>query len=301
VNASSFKNYSRIIDDKIQITTNYYLGVVGEGFKYLEYNSGASESILSNILHRFIQGEFVQLIAPKNEHPNAENLIESLGNFGCDIVRVKTDMFGRIIKEFDSQIDFKKSSLLYTSYVNGYTGELQDLKWFSELKDEFSQAKFIIDVTQVFGKIKSLNCFGANEIFCSAHKFGGPKGFGIRFSREPIEVIGLGQRRPGTLNVPAIMASSVALEEALTRDWKVELEEKLEKMFLPVEPIGSNNHSGLIKIFGCHELSTIEFVTKFPKTIVGFGTACSSGVINPPIIYKKLCKENGFKSVIRVS
>lgn len=300
VNPSSYKNYSHEIDYHLQRATDGFLDFIDNEYNFVEYTSGASESIISNIIHRFIKGEFTQLISPKYEHPNAESCMEVISGYGCEIIRIETDNFGRI-NSSDLEIDLNKPTLIYSSYINGLTGEFQDLQWLTELKDDFLDAKLIIDVTQVFGKLKGINCFSADEIFCSAHKFGGPKGFGLRFSREPFSILGPNQSRPGTLNVPAIMASRVALDEAFSRNWETELIEKVQEMNLPLELIQSHNSSGLIKMYGCHEFSSSELVAKFPDTILGFGTACSSGVFNVPIIYQKIAEVYQLKSVVRIS
>lgn len=300
-NPSSYRNYSNSIDEKLNEARLFFLEYVGRDFEFIQFNSGSSESINNILLHDFLLGKFKLVIAPEHEHPVAEHLLNYLVTIGCEVIRLATDRYGRIVEGNLSGLKRTENARIYSSYINGYTGSEQNLNQLTKLKNYIPNSRLILDCTQVFGKLKNLKLDKVDQIFCSAHKFGGPKGFGIRFSRNTFNHLGDFQERPGTLNVPGIMSSKKALQNHLDKEANRDVHTLVNWQIPELKRIHQNYDLGLITLYGSQEMSPINLITKYPAIIFGFGTACSNGVQHLPLIYQRLIRELSLKSIIRVS
>lgn len=110
--------------------------------------------------------------------------------------------------------------------ANNETGHLLDFPAVAELAREFNAVFHSDGVQQVGHYPLDVKQLGVHFLSASAHKFGGPKGVGLLYVREGIEmepfVLGGGQesgRRAGTENVAAIVGLAKALEVAM-RDFQ---------------------------------------------------------------------------------
>jgi cysteine desulfurase len=105
--------------------------------------------------------------------------------------------------------------------ANNETGVIQPLPHVASLT-KINNAVVVCDAVQAVGRLPLCELAGADALFFSAHKFGGPKGVGVAIWRgeepEPAPLIrGGGQegrRRSGTENVVGIAGLAAALEAA---------------------------------------------------------------------------------------
>jgi len=158
----------------------------------------------------------------------------------------------------------------------------------------------VSDITQGFGRVAfSYAWAGVEQIFLSAHKFGGPKGVGALIVPQgfdvPVQLRGGGQemgRRSGTENIIAIAgmaASAVAAQEDLAQgkwDRVAELRNILEKAVADAVPhtIFVGNDNDRLPNTSCMICPGWRGETQvMAMDLAGFavsaGSACSSGKV----------------------
>ena len=108
--------------------------------------------------------------------------------------------------------------------ANNEVGTLQPIQEISkEIRKHGSKLTvFHTDAVQAIGHIPvDVQKMGVDMLSISAHKFGGPKGIGVLYCRQGVQLdpllYGGGQergRRPGTENVPAIAGMAAAMRTA---------------------------------------------------------------------------------------
>ncbi|HYK28056.1 MAG TPA: cysteine desulfurase family protein, partial [Streptosporangiaceae bacterium] len=115
-------------------------------------------------------------------------------------------------------------ALISIMWANNEVGSIQPIAELAELAAE-RQIPFHSDAVQAAGQLRvSLADSGATALTITAHKIGGPVGVGallLARGEQPVPVLhGGGQERDvrsGTLDVPAIRAFAVAVQEATQR------------------------------------------------------------------------------------
>jgi cysteine desulfurase len=112
--------------------------------------------------------------------------------------------------------------LASVQWVNNETGLIQPIEELAKLCQD-AGVPLHTDATQLVGRAPSPNPLPVDLLTASAHKFHGPKGVGILYTRPGLglrplfpgsEELG---RRGGTLNVPGILGTAAAAREAI--DW----------------------------------------------------------------------------------
>ena len=213
-------------------------------------------------------------------------------------------------------------------YANSDIGTIQDISGLSKIKS--TDQLFFTDAVQAVGHIP-INLRTLNKVdmlSASAHKFGGVKGVGFLFIRSETAgsyhnfhrlMYGGNQEfgyRPGTENVPAIVAMATALEDALDGiDYKIEKRRSVQKRLIEglslipdAELNGAidltrrlpNNVSFSFKgIFGDTLVAMLD--AKY-NIIVSAGAACESGNLDGNRIVKAIGKsEELAKGTIRIT
>lgn len=156
------------------------------------------------------------------------------------------------------------------------------------------------DAVQAVGHIPvDVQKMGVDMLSLSAHKFGGPRGVGAIYCRSGVELdpfmFGGGQergRRPGTENVPAIVAMAAALREACenmdvaaeyTRGLRNKLEERV--LEIPGAHINGTMDSRLPGNVNCSfdgvEGEAVVILLDLAGVCVSAGSACTSGSGEP--------------------
>lgn len=221
-------------------------------------------------------------------------------------VPIKPDVHGRIapetlaatLGEWREKFPEGARPLVAIQLVNNETGVLQDIPALAEAAHA-AGALMIVDAVQGPGKIAvDLKALGADAIFLSAHKFGGPKGVGaIVFAHASTHltrafIAGGGQergQRGGTENLPgiagmgaaakAVMAEFDADKLAHLRD---AFEGRLKKIAPDVRIVGKKAprlpNTSCFAIPGITaEKALIAF--DLAGVAVSSGSACSSGKV----------------------
>ncbi|WP_375103704.1 cysteine desulfurase family protein [Paenibacillus sp. RS8] len=190
--------------------------------KEILFTSGATES--NNLA---IKGAALQyqsrgrhLITTEIEHPSVYESCLQLQRNGWEITFVAPDSTGMIDPERVAAAVRRDTVLVSVMHVNNEIGTVQPLKEIGRLiKSVNSRTLFHVDGVQGFGKLTvDLKGWKADLYSLSPHKIRGPRGAGLLYIKEGIQLFPLlsggsheeGQRA-GTENVPAIVASSKAV------------------------------------------------------------------------------------------
>ena len=212
-------------------------------------------------------------------------------------------------------------------YANSDIGTIQDISGISKIKS--TNELFFTDAVQAVGHIPiNLRTLDKVDMLsASAHKFGGVKGVGFLFvragsvSRYQFHSLMYGGNqefgyRPGTENVPAIVAMATALEDALDGiDYKIERRRSVQKRLIEglslIPDAELNGASDLTKrlpnnvsfsfkgIFGDTLVALLD--AKY-NIIVSAGAACESGNLDGNRIVKAIGKsEELAKGTIRIT
>ncbi|MEK4238948.1 cysteine desulfurase family protein [Paenibacillus sp. FSL H7-0714] len=190
--------------------------------KEILFTSGATES--NNLA---IKGAALQyqsrgrhLITTEIEHPSVYGSCLQLQQNGWEITFVAPDSTGMIDPERVAAAVRRDTVLVSVMHVNNEIGTVQPLMEIGRLiKSVNPRTLFHVDGVQGYGKLAvDLKGWKADLYSLSPHKIRGPRGAGLLYIKEGIQLFPLlsgGSHeeglRAGTENVPAIVASSKAV------------------------------------------------------------------------------------------
>lgn len=196
------------------------------------YTSGATEAnntaLLGVALRYKNRGNHI--ILSKLEHPSEYVLANYLENLGFRISYVNNDSDGLIDLDDLKSLITDKTILVSIVGVNSEVGVRQPLKTIRQIiKKENPNTIFHSDLTQALGKV-SINLNDVDLASFSGHKIYGPKGIGILYKSEKVDIVPLihGSSkdfplRAGTPPLPLIVALSKAIRLCLMDLEKKEL------------------------------------------------------------------------------
>ncbi|MCF7927660.1 MAG: cysteine desulfurase [Spirochaetales bacterium] len=203
--------------------------------KQITFTSGASEAntlVLTSLLQRKRDRH---LCISSIEHASVEYQARVLESLRIPVDRVPLSI-GKASNEAEVALSSEQlassinrhTAMVSIMTVNNETGAIMPVPMVRRVIDEAAEhhgkpIHFHSDISQAAGKIPvDLDKLGLNSATLSAHKFSGPRGAGILYSRVPLDTIvgGGGQEnsmRPGTENLAAVAGMTVALETAVEK------------------------------------------------------------------------------------
>jgi len=306
-NVSSFKNYGNKIQTALNESNEFLLDYLGmKNSQSVVWNSGATESIYSILINEYINRKFDAVIINKYVHPTALKCCHKLEELGCEIIEVPSNNLGILsVKEIEkviSKLDSESHFLFYCEALNSFTGAFQDIAGIKSLLEKQEHIKLSLDITQAIGKSPLINLDWCDYIFASCHKYGGPKGIGFLVHKDKTRfLMQIDEARDGTINHVGIIASISALKQAIKINWYQELLNRinLSGLLKEMDQIYDNKYN--VILLTSKNLDNFQIVRKYPNVIVGFGSACSNGIMNTPKIYANLKDQLNVKTVIRIS
>ena len=188
------------------------------------YTSGATEAnntaLLGVALRYKNRGNHI--ILSKLEHPSEYVLANYLENLGFRINYVNNDSDGLIDLDDLKSLITDKTILVSIVGVNSEVGVRQPLKTIRQIiKKENPNTIFHSDLTQALGKV-AINLNDVDLASFSGHKIYGPKGIGLLYKSEKVDIVPLihGSSkdfplRAGTPPLPLIVALSKAIRLCL--------------------------------------------------------------------------------------
>lgn len=163
------------------------------------------------------------LVTTMTEHPSVYETIRQMEGLGWDVSYIPVDENGTADPEKVAAEVRKDTVLVSVMHVNNETGAVQPLQEIGRrIKERNSRTLFHIDGVQGFGKLPvELDAWQADLYTLSAHKFNGPKGAGVLYVRNGVELFPLlaggsqeSGHRAGTENVASAAAVAKAMRLA---------------------------------------------------------------------------------------
>lgn len=274
--------------------------------KEVYFTSGATEA--NNIVIFGIAKPGDHIITSTIEHPAILETCQEAEKRGVEVTYVNTDSRGIVLFDEIKKTIKENTVLISIMYVNNEIGTIQPIKDIGgQIKNINSKRDkkiyFHTDAVQAANYCDlDINNLGVDALSLSGHKIYGPKGIGILFVRQgvnikPIQFGGHHEAglRPGTLNTSGIVGVGKAVELLLdkSRQAKInsrtkKLRDKLIKEIPKKIPetyisgdldrrIQANAHFCFAKVEGESILLSLDF----EGIAVSTGSACSSGSLKP--------------------
>jgi cysteine desulfurase len=161
------------------------------------------------------------VVTTATEHDAVLQTASFLAGLGCPVAIVPVDGVGRIDAGAVAAAVDADTAVVSVMTANNETGVLHPVRTVVDaVRDTVQGVPFHTDAVQAFiAEPVTVDGLGADLISLAAHKFGGPKGVGLLYVRNGIELEpvlhGGGQelgRRSGTLNVAGIVGMVAAME-----------------------------------------------------------------------------------------
>jgi len=281
------------------------------------FTSGGSES--NNLTLRGLLNKGDHFITSSYEHPSILSLAKDLEKNGIEVSFVKPNHNGIIdMLELEKKIK-SNTKLISIMYGNNELGTINPIKDISKFAKE-KNILFHTDAVQIVGKknidLKSLNI---DLMSIGAHKFYGPKGIGLLYIRQGINIkpiiSGGGQEngiRAGTENLSFIAGMELALKIAYDKlDINNNKILNLENYFID----RLNSYKINYRINGVKRLSGFLNITFFNvdgnsllmnldmnNIAISFGSACASGSTSAPLALLEIgMSDDEAKCSVRIS
>jgi cysteine desulfurase len=158
------------------------------------------------------------------EHEAVLETAEFLRRLGCPVASVGVDAKGRVNPAAVAAATSETTAVVSVMAANNEIGTIEPVREIADaVRATATSAVVHTDAVQAFvSEPISVDSTGADLISLAAHKFGGPKGVGLLYVRDGIElepvIHGGGQelgRRSGTHNVAGIVGMVAAMDEAV--------------------------------------------------------------------------------------
>jgi len=230
-----------------------------------------------------------KIIISAIEHPSIVEVCAHSETQGYNIVKIPVDKEGLIdINKLEGEID-SDTALVSIMHVNNIFGVVQDLEKIGKICKE-KNVLFHTDAVQSFGKLDmDVRKMNIDMLSASAHKIGGPKGIGLLYVKEGVElepmIQGGGQERDlrsGTENVPGIIGFTKALE-LIKKINKEKVSKVRDKLIEKLEGIGGKVNSSKDGLYNCIHVSfpgvdneTLVVFLSHKGIYVSAGSACDS-------------------------
>jgi cysteine desulfurase len=230
-NPSSSHQMGRKANGAVEMARNTLARILGCGRKEIIFTGCGTES--DNLALRGVAlaasktGKSLHLVTAHTEHHAVSHTAAQLAGLGQQTrvswLPVSSD--GTITTEALGQALANsrpnEMTLVSIMYANNEVGTIQPIRALADLAHAHG-ALFHTDAVQAAGQLSlDVGALGVDMLSLSAHKFYGPKGVGLLYLREGLDLLpaqtGGGQeadKRAGTHNVPLIVGMARALELA---------------------------------------------------------------------------------------
>lgn len=276
--------------------------LLGCSLQEITFTSGGSEADNTAILSAAALGEKQNkrhIISTAFEHHAVLHTLDVLKRRGFEITLLDVHENGLITPEEVAAAIRSDTCLVTVMYANNEIGTVEPIAEIGEICKK-ANVIFHTDAVQAAGHLKiDVKAQNIDMLSLSAHKFHGPKGVGLLYSRRGIRLTplingGAQERgiRAGTENLPGIIGMTVAFEEALEK-----LDEKNKKLYgmrnRLIEGIGEIPHSilngdlenrlpGNVNFcFEGIEGESLLLLLDDKGICASSGSACTSGSLDP--------------------
>lgn len=321
-NASSIHALGQDARSAVEIARSEVAKLLGARPREVVFTSGGTEADNSAILGvaRRFRDKPAHIITSSLEHPAVLKTCDVLRGWGFDVTFLPGSSDGLVSVEQVESALTNETVLISIMYVNNEVGTIQPIEQIGQLARRHG-VLFHTDAVQAVGKIDiDVRQLGVDLLALSGHKFHGPKGVGVLFIRDSVNLAPflLGgsherQRRAGTENVPGIVGLGEACHLARSRLGEMSrvklLRDRLEKGLLrKIEgaKVNGNTHQRCPHTtnisFGGVEGEALLIALDFKGISVSTGAACASGSLEPSHVLQSMqMPEDRIKGAIRFS
>lgn len=294
--------------------------ILGVKASEIYFTSSGSESDNWALKGSLLPNQENHLISSKIEHPAVLNSLKKIESWGGQASLVSVDAEGFVdLREIENSIK-DSTRLISIMFANNEIGTIEPLAEISKIARE-KNILFHTDAVQAIGNIKfKIKDIGVDMLSLSGHKLGAPKGVGVLYLREGIDLDNFldgGEqergRRASTENLASIVGLARAMEDAYnniedyssyTRDLRDSTIEKL----LNIDGIilngpRENRLPGNINITlkNTKPQTMVQYLDMF-DICVSSGSACAAGSINPSHVLRAIGRsEEDSLSMLRLS
>lgn len=303
-NPSSAHRFGRAARAGIEQAKRVIAGALGAEPNQVVFTSGGTEAdnlavIGAALAARAAGGPFRVAVAA-SEHKAVLAAAHAVAHLGGEEILLPVDAAGLVDEAAVDAALARGVAVLSVMWVNNEVGTVQPIARLAE-RCSARATRFHSDAVQAFGKIPmSLAAAPCTFVTISGHKIGAPKGIGalIVRDRHAVEAIihGGGQQfgiRPGTENVPGIIALGRAVELAVTEQASfaaraAALRDDLEQRLLAAVPDAVVHgrqgprapHVSSVSIPGTDSEALLMHLD-LAGIACSSGSACSTGAVEP--------------------
>ena len=192
--------------------------------KEITFTSGGSEADNQALISAARLGEKrgrMHIISTAFEHHAVLHTLKRLEQEGFEVTLLEVPENGLIQPEQVAEAIRPNTGLVSVMFANNEIGTVQPIEEIGRICRE-QGVLFHTDAVQAAGHLHiDVKAQNIDLLSLSAHKFHGPKGIGVLYTRKGIRLSALIEggaqergKRAGTENVPAVMGMAAALEEA---------------------------------------------------------------------------------------
>ena len=321
-NASSIHALGQDARSAVEIARSEVAKLLGARPREVVFTSGGTEADNSAILGvtRCFRDKPAHIVTSSLEHPAVLKTCDVLRGWGIDVTFLPGSPDGLVSVEQVESALRNETVLISIMCINNEVGTIQPIEQIGQLAKRHG-VLFHTDAVQAVGKIDvDVRQLGVDLLALSGHKFHGPKGVGVLFIRDSVNLAPflLGgsherQRRAGTENVPGIVGLGEACHLARNRLGEMSrvglLRDRLEKGLLEQvkgAKVNGNTdqrcpHTTNISFSGV-EGEALLIALDFKGISVSTGAACASGSLEPSHVLQSMkMSEDRIKGAIRFS
>ena len=294
--------------------------ILGVKASEIYFTSSGSESDNWALKGSLLPNQENHLISSKIEHPAVLNSLKKIESWGGQASLVSVDEEGFVdLREIENSIK-DSTRLISIMFANNEIGTIEPLAEISKIARE-KNILFHTDAVQAIGNIKfKIKDIGVDMLSLSGHKLGAPKGVGVLYLREGIDLDNFldgGEqergRRASTENLASIVGLARAMEDAYNniedyssyardlRDYTIEKLLNIDGIILngPRENRLPGNINITLK--NTKPQTMVQYLDMF-DICVSSGSACAAGSINPSHVLRAIGRsEEDSLSMLRLS
>lgn len=226
-NPSSLHNYGlEVLPDLRIALDNIYAALNAKDEDDVILTSGAAEAnnhVLKSVFLNHLNSNKNHIITSTIEHPTITRTLEYLETLGAEVTYLPVNKYGLLVPEQVEKCITNKTILVTIMLANNEIGSIFPLKEITAIVHRQPGVLLHTDATQGIGKMRvDVQELGVDYLSFSSHKFHGPKGIGGLFMKKGRELTPfihggeqMGKLRAGTLNVPGIVGTGIAIKEAV--------------------------------------------------------------------------------------
>lgn len=294
--------------------------ILGVKASEIYFTSSGSESDNWAIKGSLKAKEKNHVISSKIEHPAILNSLKKIEKWGAETSLISVDGEGFVnLDEIKSSIK-DSTRLISIMFANNEIGTIEPLREISKIAKE-KNVLFHTDAVQAIGNVKfKIDDIGADMLSLSGHKLGAPKGVGLLYIRDGVDLDNFmdgGEqergKRASTENLASIVGLARAMEDAYNNieeniSYTKDLRDYTIEKLLNIDGIvlnGSreNRLPGNINITlkNTKPQTMVQYLDMF-DICVSSGSACAAGSINPSHVLRAIGKsEEDSLSMLRLS